>query len=112
MTFREANTHVLCDISVSRPGTSFKAKFLKLVADIDPRFPVLLRLVKSWAKAHDLNDAGRSTFNSWSLALLVIFHLQVASCSICRACRNACCVQQSCHLQSGCGQPTRTRYSA
>lgn len=76
MTFRSPSG-VLCDVSVGRPGTAFKAQFLAAVASIDPRFSPLLRLVRAWARAHDVNDATRSTFNSWSLALMVIFHLQV-----------------------------------
>lgn len=36
----------------------------------------MLRLVKLWAQAHSINDAGAGTFNSHSLTLLVLFHLQ------------------------------------
>lgn len=36
----------------------------------------LLRLVKLWAAAHDVNDAARSTFNSTSLLYLTAFFLQ------------------------------------
>jgi hypothetical protein len=32
--------------------------------------------VKCWAKAHDLNDPGGGTLNSFALSLLVLFHLQ------------------------------------
>ena len=33
-------------------------------------------MVKLWAKAKGINDPGQGTFNSYSLSLLVIFHLQ------------------------------------
>lgn len=36
----------------------------------------LRRIVKLWAKLHGLNDGAAGTFNSWSLTLMVLFHLQ------------------------------------
>lgn len=38
---------------------------------VNPNFGALYRLVKLWAKAHDINDGAASTFNSHCLALLV-----------------------------------------
>lgn len=42
----------------------------------DWRVGALVRLVKVWARSHNLNDASQGTFNSFALTLLVIFHLQ------------------------------------
>lgn len=33
--------------------------------------------IKEWAKAQNINDPKKGTMNSYSLCLLVIFHLQV-----------------------------------
>ncbi|XP_073036614.1 protein HESO1-like isoform X4 [Primulina eburnea] len=39
------------------------------------RVPIL-KLVKEWAKAHNINDPKSGTLNSYSLSLLVVYHLQ------------------------------------
>ena len=44
---------------------------LRYLADIDPRFSSLVRLVKLWAGAHGMNDAASGTFNSFALTLMV-----------------------------------------
>jgi len=36
--------------------------------------------VKEWAKAHKINNSKTGSFNSFTLSLLVIFHLQVPLC--------------------------------
>lgn len=54
----------------------FKSAVLQLLHDITPKFGELFSLVKLWAKARGINDPGQGTFNSYSLSLLVIFHLQ------------------------------------
>ncbi len=33
--------------------------------------------LKVWAKGHDVNDSKKRTFNSLSIILLAVFHLQV-----------------------------------
>jgi DNA polymerase sigma len=60
-----------CDITVGNSTAVFKSVALKHVAAIDTRFPDLVRLVKAWAKAHDLNNAHLKTFNSFALTLMV-----------------------------------------
>jgi len=60
-----------CDITVGNSTGIFKSMALKHVAAIDDRFPNLVRLVKAWAQAHDLNDAHMRTFNSFALTLMV-----------------------------------------
>lgn len=40
------------------------------------RFGALVRLVKLWARHHDVNDSTNGSLNSFALTLLVVFHLQ------------------------------------
>ncbi|KAJ9684343.1 hypothetical protein PVL29_016695 [Vitis rotundifolia] len=53
-----------------------KSKFLFWISGIDGRFRDLVLLVKEWARAHDINNSKTGTLNSYSLSLLVVFHLQ------------------------------------
>ena len=62
---------VECDISVASGAARFKSTVLRYLADIDPRFSSLVRLVKLWAGAHGMNDAASGTFNSFALTLMV-----------------------------------------
>lgn len=41
------------------------------MAQIDPRFPFLVRVVKEWAGARGVNNASNGTFNSYAIVLLV-----------------------------------------
>ena len=63
-----------CDISVASGAARFKSTVLRYLADIDPRFSSLVRLVKLWAGAHAMNDAASGTFNSFALTLMVSHH--------------------------------------
>ncbi|KAK9862262.1 hypothetical protein WJX84_008113 [Apatococcus fuscideae] len=71
-----------CDISVGSTCAIFKSTVVGLLGDMDPRFRGLLRLVKLWSRAHNLNDATAGTFNSFALSLMVIFYLQTRRPSI------------------------------
>ncbi|KAL0299209.1 UNVERIFIED_CONTAM: protein HESO1 [Sesamum radiatum] len=53
-----------------------KSKMLFWINEIDGRFRDLVLLVKEWAKTHHINDSKSGTLNSYSLSLLVVFHLQ------------------------------------
>lgn len=53
-----------------------KSKILYWINMIDGRFRDMVLLVKEWAKAHNINDSKTGTLNSYSLSLLVVFHLQ------------------------------------
>ena len=71
-----------CDISVGSTCAIFKSTVIGILGDTDSRFRQLLRLVKLWAKAHDLNDATSGTLNSFALSLMV-------SCSPCAGTRTS-----------------------
>jgi len=49
---------------------AFKGHVLKHLATIDARFPDLVRLVKTWATAQDINDAYQRTSNSFALTMM------------------------------------------
>ena len=56
----------------------FKSEVLFELGAATPEFGELFRLVKAWAKPKGINNPEAGTFNSFSLSLLVIFHLQKA----------------------------------
>ncbi|KAK6933128.1 hypothetical protein RJ641_036022 [Dillenia turbinata] len=73
----ESNYHnISCDISINNLQGQMKSKYLYWISDIDGRFRSMVLLVKEWAKAIDINDSKTGTLSSFSLCLLVIFHLQ------------------------------------
>ncbi len=61
---------VECDVSFNADQLP-KARLQRMLCDICPQYPKLLRLVKLWAKAHDINNAKAYTMNSHCLSLLV-----------------------------------------
>ncbi|XP_011076791.1 protein HESO1 isoform X2 [Sesamum indicum] len=67
---------ISCDISINNLSGQMKSKMLFWINEIDGRFRDLVLLVKEWAKTHHINDSKSGTLNSYSLSLLVVFHLQ------------------------------------
>ena len=63
------------DISVQSDGV-FKSHCLRMLADMQPLFRSLVRVVKVWARAHGFNDAAEGTLNSYAWSLLALFHCQ------------------------------------
>lgn len=72
----DLRSSVACDVAVARDDGRFKSVALKVLSQIDWRFSALVRLIKMWASEHKVNDASQGTLNSFSLILLVVFHLQ------------------------------------
>ncbi|KAG2495643.1 hypothetical protein HYH03_006243 [Edaphochlamys debaryana] len=72
----EATTGVACDVCVCTRGCDVKGETMRLLQGLQPALAPLTRLVKAWAKQHDINCALRGTLNSWSLELLTVFSLQ------------------------------------
>jgi DNA polymerase sigma len=73
---REKKVH--CDVCFgSREETALpKSQVMWIINKTDARFQILLRLVKKWGHHMNLKDASIGGFNSYTLAQLVIFHLQ------------------------------------
>ncbi|XP_074308218.1 protein HESO1-like [Silene latifolia] len=74
--------NISCDISINNLSGHMKSKFLLWISLIDQRFRDMVLLVKEWAKANAINNPRDGTFNSYSLALLVIFHFQTCDPAI------------------------------
>ncbi|KAF6161173.1 hypothetical protein GIB67_007814 [Kingdonia uniflora] len=68
--------NISCDVSVNNIFGQIKSKHLLWISEIDERFHDLVILVKEWAKRYNINNPKDGTLNSYSLCLLVIFHLQ------------------------------------
>ncbi|GFR42713.1 hypothetical protein Agub_g3637 [Astrephomene gubernaculifera] len=74
--FLEAGSGIECDICVTTRGCDFKGAVMQLLHGLQPALKPLVRLVKLWAKQHDINSANCGTLNSWSLSLMALFSLQ------------------------------------
>ena len=73
--FKDPHTGVACDVCIENDGV-YKSAVLGVVADIDQRYRDLVFLIKLWAKHYDVNNALEGSFNSYSLCLLCMHHLQ------------------------------------
>ncbi|KAI3445374.1 hypothetical protein Pfo_002039 [Paulownia fortunei] len=72
----DRGTGVECDISVENRDGILKSHIIHIISSIDERFQKLSFLMKTWAKAHNINSSKDKTLNSLSIILLVAFHLQ------------------------------------
>jgi hypothetical protein len=76
LKFVDTPSGVECDVSIGRQDGAFKSVVMGILAQFDWRFGAMVRLIKCWARAHDVNDAAEGTLNSYALTLMVVFHLQ------------------------------------
>ncbi|KAI8028993.1 Protein HESO1 [Camellia lanceoleosa] len=72
----DRGTGIECDISIENRDGIVKSQIVRLISSIDDRFQMLSFLMKTWAKAQDINSSKDRTMNSLSIILLVAFHLQ------------------------------------
>ncbi|KAL3524654.1 hypothetical protein ACH5RR_013026 [Cinchona calisaya] len=72
----DRGTGVECDISVENRDGILKSQLIHMICSIDERFQKLSFLMKTWAKAQNINSSKDGTLNSLSIILLVAFHLQ------------------------------------
>jgi DNA polymerase sigma len=77
LMFVDAQANIACDVSVDNGSALFKSRVLRWITDMDPRCRCLIFLIKCWAKAQSINDPKMGTLNSFTICLLVVFHLQV-----------------------------------
>ncbi|KAL5220765.1 hypothetical protein ABZP36_025478 [Zizania latifolia] len=73
---------ISCDISVHNYPGRIKSKIFYWISTLDVRFGDMVLLIKEWAKAQNINDPKTGTLNSYSLCLLVLFHLQTCEPAI------------------------------
>eukprot|EP01025_Chloroclados_australasicus_P042427 TRINITY_DN4512_c1_g1_i2.p1 TRINITY_DN4512_c1_g1~~TRINITY_DN4512_c1_g1_i2.p1 ORF type:complete len:438 (+),score=10.46 TRINITY_DN4512_c1_g1_i2:404-1717(+) len=76
ITFIEGQSDIVCDLTIGNEEAAIKSRILNWMCQIDHRVPLLLCLVKSWARQANVNSPKQGTFNSFALMLMVIFHLQ------------------------------------
>lgn len=82
LKFKSVRQGISCDVSINNLPGLMKSKFLLWINRIDGRFHDLVVVVKEWAKAHKINNSKTGSFNSFTLSLLVIFHLQTCAPAI------------------------------
>lgn len=74
--FTDSGTGIECDLSVDNRDGITKSHIIHAISGIDERFRKLSFLMKSWAKAHDINSPKDGTLSSFSIVSFVAFHLQ------------------------------------
>ncbi|CAK8567990.1 unnamed protein product [Lathyrus sativus] len=72
----DCGTGIECDLSVGNWDGIAKSHIIRAISAIDERFQKLSLLMKSWAKAHNINSSKDATLNSLSIVSFVAFHLQ------------------------------------
>ncbi|KAI5404896.1 protein HESO1 [Lathyrus oleraceus] len=72
----DTGTGIECDLSVGNWDGIAKSHIIRAISAIDERFQKLSLLMKSWAKAHNINSSKDATLNSLSIVSFVAFHLQ------------------------------------
>lgn len=72
----DIGTGVECDLSVENRDGIAKSHIIRAISAIDGRFQKLCLLMKSWAKAHNINSSKDATLNSLSIVSFVAFHFQ------------------------------------
>ncbi|XP_058756572.1 protein HESO1-like [Vicia villosa] len=72
----DSGTGIECDLSVGNWDGIAKSHIIRAISAIDERFQKLSLLMKSWAKAHNINSSRDATLNSLSIISFVAFHLQ------------------------------------
>ncbi|GAV91562.1 hypothetical protein CFOL_v3_34955 [Cephalotus follicularis] len=72
----DCGTRIECDLSVQNKDGIAKSQIIHMISAIDERFQKLSSLMKAWAKANSINSSKDRTLNSFSIILLVAFHLQ------------------------------------
>ncbi|TKY73774.1 Poly(A) RNA polymerase GLD2 [Spatholobus suberectus] len=75
----DSGTGIECDLSVDNRDGIAKSHIIHVISAIDERFQKLCFLMKSWAKAHDINSPKDSTLSSFSIVSFVAFHLQTCN---------------------------------
>uniref|UniRef100_A0A0N4ULF2 polynucleotide adenylyltransferase n=1 Tax=Dracunculus medinensis TaxID=318479 RepID=A0A0N4ULF2_DRAME len=74
--FSEPFQDITVDLNVNNSVAIRNTHLLCFYSSFDWRVRPLVTVVKEWAKRHDINDANRSSFTSYSLVLMVIHYLQ------------------------------------
>lgn len=77
LKFFDRITGFECDLNINNSVGIRNTHLLKAYSLVDERMAQLMFAVKYWARYCGINDASCGTFNSYSLALMVIFYLQV-----------------------------------
>ncbi|XP_051122232.1 protein HESO1-like [Andrographis paniculata] len=72
----DCGTGVECDLSVENRDGILKSEIIRIILSTEQRFHKLSFLMKTWARAHNINSSKDKTLNSLSIILLVAFHLQ------------------------------------
>jgi DNA polymerase sigma len=71
--------YLACDISINNNLAVINSRLIGAYSNIDPRFPLIGRVIKHWAKSRSINDRSRGTLSSFSLLLMLIHFLQKRS---------------------------------
>jgi len=77
LKFHDLVTGFECDLNINNSVGIRNTHLLKAYSLVDERLAQLMFAIKYWARYNGINDASAGTFNSYSLALMTIFYLQI-----------------------------------
>lgn len=77
LKFIHRETKVSIDVSMDSGTSKRNTKLLSLYGQVDARFPLLCKAMKSWASKVGVEGASRARLNSFSLCLMLIQYLQM-----------------------------------
>merc|ERR1712194_47278 len=66
----------LCDLSVNNVAALENSRFVRILADLDPRVPRLGRFIKHWASSRRINNRAEGTLSTYTLILQLAYFLQ------------------------------------
>eukprot|EP01132_Coremiostelium_polycephalum_P005143 gene5143-6403_t len=68
---------VYIDICLNNHIGPLNSKLISMYLDMDNRLPILILIIKYWAKMNDIGDASTHTLSSFSWTLMIIHYLQI-----------------------------------
>jgi len=64
-----------CDISMQNPLAVLNTQLLRSFSMLDNRVPILVSIIKQWAKGRNINDPSRHTLSSYGYILMLLHFL-------------------------------------
>ncbi|ELU05986.1 hypothetical protein CAPTEDRAFT_208596 [Capitella teleta] len=76
LRFVDRISNVECDININNQVGIRNTHLLSAYSQMDARIVPLVKTVKRWARAQNINDASQGSVSSYSLVLMVLHYLQ------------------------------------
>uniref|UniRef100_A0A1I7UY08 PAP-associated domain-containing protein n=1 Tax=Caenorhabditis tropicalis TaxID=1561998 RepID=A0A1I7UY08_9PELO len=76
LQLKHIETRVSIDVSIDNDSSKRNTQLLSWYGQLDSRFPILCKAMKSWASKVEVEGANKGRLNSFSLCLMLIQYLQ------------------------------------